>query len=180
MKQVFPSIRPRRLGTRGNSRYCYAALRKTTQLASPSLPDLKIQTDDKGTDDEVTNTIKTWASNLLSLKFERMEDLASYITANNMNSISAKVLQRKISRDARSSHKKLNVSFFCLSVNGGSEWMNHNRHSKIWSMWVHCGCMISVLIHRKINIDFYADPVVNVPPAQVFTALILTDLYQFH
>jgi len=24
MKQVFPGVRPRRLGTRGNSRYCYA------------------------------------------------------------------------------------------------------------------------------------------------------------
>lgn len=116
MKQVFPSIRPRRLGTRGNSRYCYAALRKTTQLAPPSLPELKLHTDiDNDTDDDNVSsfgktTIKAWASNLLSSKFERLEDLASYITTNNMNSLSAKVLQRKISRDARLSHKK-NVSF---------------------------------------------------------------------
>ncbi|KAJ6633252.1 DNA-binding protein RFX7, partial [Pseudolycoriella hygida] len=114
MKQVFPSIRPRRLGTRGNSRYCYAALRKTTQLAPPSLPELKLYTETDNTDDTeddqvstfVKTTIKTWASNLLNLKFERMEDLASYITTNNMNSLSAKVLQRKITRDARLSLKK--------------------------------------------------------------------------
>lgn len=119
MKQVFPSIRPRRLGTRGNSRYCYAALRKTTQLAPPSLPELKLHTeiDNNDTDEDnvstfVKTTIKAWASNLLSSKFERMEDLASYITTNNMNSLSAKVLQRKITRDARLSHKK-NVSFDC-------------------------------------------------------------------
>ncbi len=117
MKQVFPSIRPRRLGTRGNSRYCYAALRKTTQLAPPSLPLLKLHPEmANDTDDDDANvstfvktTIKAWASNLLSSKFERLEDLASYITTNNMNSLSAKVLQRKITRDARLSHKK-NVS----------------------------------------------------------------------
>lgn len=40
MKQVFPGIRPRRLGTRGHSRYCYAAMRKATKLAAPKLPDL--------------------------------------------------------------------------------------------------------------------------------------------
>lgn len=41
MKQVFPGIRPRRLGTRGHSRYCYAAMRKATKLDPPKLPDIK-------------------------------------------------------------------------------------------------------------------------------------------
>ena len=40
MKQVFPKVRPRRLGTRGHSRYCYAGLRKKRKLAAPELPDL--------------------------------------------------------------------------------------------------------------------------------------------
>lgn len=40
MKQVYPSVRPRRLGTRGNSRYCYAGLRKRFKLEVPQLPDL--------------------------------------------------------------------------------------------------------------------------------------------
>ena len=44
MKQVFPGIRPRRLGTRGHSRYCYAAMRKATKLAAPKLPDLSTAT----------------------------------------------------------------------------------------------------------------------------------------
>lgn len=121
MKQVFPSIRPRRLGTRGNSRYCYAALRKSTQLAPPSLPELKSHADlvnDTDNDEGAVsifakNTIKTWASNLLSSKFERLDDLAGYITTNNMNSLSAKVLQRKITRDAKLSHKK-NVRWLWL------------------------------------------------------------------
>lgn len=40
MKQVYPRVRPRRLGTRGNSRYCYAGLRRRLKLDSPLLPDL--------------------------------------------------------------------------------------------------------------------------------------------
>lgn len=38
MKQVYPRVRPRRLGTRGNSRYCYAGMRKRIKLDPPTLP----------------------------------------------------------------------------------------------------------------------------------------------
>ena len=44
MKQVFPQVRPRRLGTRGNSRYCYAGLKKRLKLEEP---DTIESTDDK-------------------------------------------------------------------------------------------------------------------------------------
>lgn len=40
MKHVFPNIRPRRLGQRGNSRYCYSGLRKKVNFQPPELPDL--------------------------------------------------------------------------------------------------------------------------------------------
>jgi len=36
--QVFPTVKPRRLGTRGNSRYCYAGLKKTSKLTFPEMP----------------------------------------------------------------------------------------------------------------------------------------------
>ena len=39
MKQVYPQVRPRRLGTRGNSRYCYAGLKKRLKLEEPSTPE---------------------------------------------------------------------------------------------------------------------------------------------
>lgn len=45
MKQVFPEVRPRRLGTRGNSRYCYAGLCKMAHLPVPQLPNLGDQSD---------------------------------------------------------------------------------------------------------------------------------------
>lgn len=40
MKQVYPKVRPRRLGTRGNSRYCYAGMRKRLNLSTPTLPEI--------------------------------------------------------------------------------------------------------------------------------------------
>lgn len=40
MKQVYPRVRPRRLGTRGNSRYCYAGMRKRVKLDPPTLPNI--------------------------------------------------------------------------------------------------------------------------------------------
>ena len=40
MKQVFASVRPRRLGQRGSSKYCYSGLKKRSALDPPSLPDL--------------------------------------------------------------------------------------------------------------------------------------------
>lgn len=40
MKQVYPRVRARRLGTRGNSRYCYSGLRRSVKLRPPVLPDL--------------------------------------------------------------------------------------------------------------------------------------------
>jgi hypothetical protein len=40
MKQVYPQVRPRRLGTRGNSRYCYAGLKKKLRLDDPFTPEV--------------------------------------------------------------------------------------------------------------------------------------------
>ena len=57
MKQVFPQVRPRRLGTRGNSRYCYAGLKKRLKLEEP---DTIESTDDK-------NNIKVKKLNVINL-----------------------------------------------------------------------------------------------------------------
>jgi len=40
MKHAFPFIKPRRLGQRGNSRYCYSGLRKKYKIESPTVPNI--------------------------------------------------------------------------------------------------------------------------------------------
>lgn len=38
MRQMFPNVKPRRLGQRGNSKYCYSGLRKKMLVEVPELP----------------------------------------------------------------------------------------------------------------------------------------------
>lgn len=137
MKQIFPSIRPRRLGTRGNSRYCYAAMRKTTKLECPQLPNL---CDSKNTgessgsdrlnaaidddDDEDTigsmgswKVIRIWAESLLNTEFKNANELAKHITANYLNGNSAAIsnssralLQKKLLQRKVKGRKKKAMS----------------------------------------------------------------------
>lgn len=121
MKQIFPNIRPRRLGTRGNSRYCYAALRKTTKLAPPQLPDLmqmnvprtSLYSIPTGSiyDDPSLRIVKKWAEEFFLVKFQTMKDLAEYLTINGGVKTEDSSTQERsgISREMRASRRS-NVS----------------------------------------------------------------------
>lgn len=120
MKQVFPDIKPRRLGTRGHSRYCYAAMRKATRLPPPFLPDLSTPSSSESSsqaasgeiDDSSTwHTIKTWSETLLSEQFESLDDLADHIKHNVNGSSSKSALQKKLlQREFKDKKKNCNVS----------------------------------------------------------------------
>lgn len=128
MKQVFPGIRPRRLGTRGNSRYCYAAMRKATKLAAPKLPDLSNTSTSDGpggvnksdpedqvpTDEEAWNVVKLWAEAMIPEGFGSINELAGFITKHNLNSpaslASRQSLHRKILLRENKERKKLTVA----------------------------------------------------------------------
>lgn len=134
MKQVFPDIRPRRLGTRGHSRYCYAAMRKATKLNPPQLPDLStssnalarnssssgggcVDGDDK--DDVPWNVIKNWSENLLGTHFDSFDDLATHIKLNNhmtssstSTATSKQILQKKLMQREMKDRKRNIVSDF--------------------------------------------------------------------
>ncbi|ROT85378.1 DNA-binding protein RFX7 [Penaeus vannamei] len=95
MKQVFPGVRPRRLGQRGASKYCYSGLRKKWALDPPSLPDLNdnmtkknvLGVDcvvDEGEVDRAANClVLEWAEKLWSVKFESIRDLALHLVHKN-------------------------------------------------------------------------------------------------
>lgn len=55
MKHAFPCIKPRRLGQRGNSRYCYSGLRKKYKIQPPNLPDITGNNDEQVMYCTVTN-----------------------------------------------------------------------------------------------------------------------------
>ncbi|KAK7075772.1 DNA binding [Halocaridina rubra] len=95
MKQVFPGVRPRRLGQRGASKYCYSGLRKKWSLEPPDLPDLNDNMSKKnmiGVDCVVDESeieraagclIMEWAEKLCSVKFDCVRDLALHLVHKN-------------------------------------------------------------------------------------------------
>lgn len=139
MKQIFPSIRPRRLGTRGNSRYCYAAMRKATKLECPQLPSLGDTPHELGGDSLASNkeseanaivgsaaswkVIKTWTESLLNAEFKTPHDLADHISSNYMSgaagtisSNSRALLQKKLLQRKVKGRKKKSVSLSEVSI----------------------------------------------------------------
>lgn len=133
MKQIFPSIRPRRLGTRGNSRYCYAAMRKTTKLECPQLPNLGGTRNDSNSDQLMSSNenetdsalgssdswkvIKIWAENLLNVDFKGPNELADHISTNYMSGShgtisnnSRALLQKKLLQRKVKGRKKKSIS----------------------------------------------------------------------
>jgi RFX DNA-binding domain len=114
MKQVFPDIRPRRLGTRGHSRYCYAAMRKASKLQPPYLPDIssrsEASTSSSKSDEGSWSVVKTWSESLLGAQFESVEELAAHIQHNKHSpSTSKQILQRKIMQREAKDRKRNNV-----------------------------------------------------------------------
>lgn len=90
MKQVYPQVRPRRLGTRGNSRYCYAGLKKRLKLEEPMTPEcgasgngkllnLKNLDYDCELNEAASTLIREWAGKLLNAKFTSLKDLTLYL-----------------------------------------------------------------------------------------------------
>ncbi|KAF7379941.1 hypothetical protein HZH68_016889 [Vespula germanica] len=90
MKQVYPRVRPRRLGTRGNSRYCYAGMRKRVKLEAPTLPNISGNQTEDGTEENITEEmlgaastlIREWAESVLGFKFPTLSALARHLVDN--------------------------------------------------------------------------------------------------
>lgn len=93
-------------------------MRKATKLKPPILPDLSNKEDPMAKEMEKEesswNVVKGWSENLLSTKFETVNDLAGYITENSLNNsvnaTSRSLLQKKILQRELKEKKKMNVS----------------------------------------------------------------------
>lgn len=113
MKQVFPGIRPRRLGTRGHSRYCYAAMRKATKLDPPCLPDLNTDVSNSLSNDDPWPVIKIWAEGMLKTSFESVNDLSLHIKNHlhvSLNSSSSRpTVSKKLLQTENKDKKKLQI-----------------------------------------------------------------------
>ncbi|XP_025084211.1 uncharacterized protein LOC112558159 [Pomacea canaliculata] len=90
LKCIFPNVKPRRLGQRGQSRYCYSGLRKKLDIQPPSLPELEISPKKLKTEDlqesemfsASCQLVCEWAGKLLSRGFTNLRELSEYLVGN--------------------------------------------------------------------------------------------------
>ncbi|ELT92673.1 hypothetical protein CAPTEDRAFT_131555, partial [Capitella teleta] len=90
LKATFPQVKARRLGNRGQSRYCFSGIRARGHMTVPSLP-LIHTTEVADSEDEdsldvspaASNVICQWASKLFSQPFTSIALLGKYLIANN-------------------------------------------------------------------------------------------------
>ncbi|XP_041037607.1 DNA-binding protein RFX5 isoform X2 [Carcharodon carcharias] len=97
MRDVFPNFKARRLGGRGQSKYCYGGIRRKTVVNMPSLPSLDLQLPDpvdakegdKSHQDEVLmsaaiSLICEWAQRVLMRQFDTVVDLARFLVKEHL------------------------------------------------------------------------------------------------
>ncbi|XP_057653654.1 uncharacterized protein LOC130892310 [Diorhabda carinulata] len=91
MKQVYPKVRARRLGTRGNSRYCYSGLRRYAKLKPPLLPDLTdkpLSTEIPFSQTSISSAawliVKEWSEKKLNQHFSSIQSLAYHLIINHL------------------------------------------------------------------------------------------------
>ncbi|XP_069372592.1 DNA-binding protein RFX5 [Paralichthys olivaceus] len=90
IRDIFPNIKARRLGGRGQSKYCYSGIRRKTVLNMPLLPNLDLKNDPA----ELTELVQTykqevteaacelicdWAQKILKRSFDTVVEVARYL-----------------------------------------------------------------------------------------------------
>ncbi|XP_032871736.1 DNA-binding protein RFX5 [Amblyraja radiata] len=97
MRDVFPNFKARRLGGRGQSKYCYGGIRRKTVVSMPSLPSLDLKLPDPSELKEVdksqqNETLMTaaisliceWAQRVLMRQFDTVIDLARFLVMEHL------------------------------------------------------------------------------------------------
>ncbi|XP_067878539.1 DNA-binding protein RFX5 isoform X2 [Heterodontus francisci] len=122
MRDVFPNFKARRLGGRGQSKYCYGGIRRKTVVSMPSLPSLdlklpdplEVKEVDKSHQNEVLmsaaiSLICEWAQRVLMRQFDTVVDLARFLVMEHLISPRTKnatvVMEELMTENMLKSHK---------------------------------------------------------------------------
>ncbi|XP_056597562.1 DNA-binding protein RFX5-like [Triplophysa dalaica] len=95
IRDIFPNIKARRLGGRGQSKYCYSGIRRKTVLNMPLLPNLDLKNDPS----ELTELVQTykqevteaacelicdWAQKILKRSFDTVVEIARFLVQEHI------------------------------------------------------------------------------------------------
>ncbi|KAM9252058.1 DNA-binding protein RFX5 [Cariama cristata] len=85
IREIFPNIKARRLGGRGQSRYCYSGIRRKTVVSLPPLPSLDLKVTE--THSELTDLVQSYNSEVMEAACALTCDWAEKILKRSFNNI---------------------------------------------------------------------------------------------
>ncbi|XP_049662061.1 DNA-binding protein RFX5 isoform X3 [Accipiter gentilis] len=85
IREIFPNIKARRLGGRGQSKYCYSGIRRKTVVSLPPLPSLDLKVTE--TQSELTDLVQSYNSEVMEAACALTCDWAEKILKRSFNSI---------------------------------------------------------------------------------------------
>ncbi|XP_037651649.1 DNA-binding protein RFX5 [Sebastes umbrosus] len=83
IRDIFPNIKARRLGGRGQSKYCYSGIRRKTVLNMPLLPNLDLKNDPA----ELTELVQTYKQEVTEAACELICDWAQKILKRSFDTV---------------------------------------------------------------------------------------------
>ncbi|XP_009080486.1 PREDICTED: DNA-binding protein RFX5, partial [Acanthisitta chloris] len=108
IREIFPNIKARRLGGRGQSKYCYSGIRRKTVVRLPPLPslDLKVTETQQA---ELTELVQSYTSEVMEAACALTCDWAEKILKRSFNNIVevARFLIQEHIISSRSAHAEL-------------------------------------------------------------------------
>nr|XP_032637128.1 DNA-binding protein RFX5 isoform X2 [Chelonoidis abingdonii] len=96
IREIFPNIKARRLGGRGQSKYCYSGIRRKTVVSMPPLPSLDLKVADTS---ELTDLVQSyhdelvdaacaltchWAEKILKRSFNNIVEVAQFLIQQHL------------------------------------------------------------------------------------------------
>ncbi|XP_008637562.1 PREDICTED: DNA-binding protein RFX5 isoform X3 [Corvus brachyrhynchos] len=107
IREIFPNIKARRLGGRGQSKYCYGGIRRKTVVSLPPLPSLDLKVTE--TQSELAELVQSYSSEVMEAACALTCDWAEKIlkrSFNNIVEVAQFLLQQHII-SSRSAHADL-------------------------------------------------------------------------
>ncbi|XP_068024884.1 DNA-binding protein RFX5 isoform X1 [Melanerpes formicivorus] len=85
IREIFPNIKARRLGGRGQSKYCYSGIRRKTVVSLPPLPSLDLKVTE--TQSELADVVQSYSSEVMEAACALTCDWAEKILKRSFNNI---------------------------------------------------------------------------------------------
>ncbi|KAM9368330.1 DNA-binding protein RFX5 [Phaethornis superciliosus] len=86
IREIFPNIKARRLGGRGQSKYCYSGIRRKTVVSLPPLPSLDLKVTETQ-QSELTELVQSYSSEVMEAACALTCDWAEKILKRSFNNI---------------------------------------------------------------------------------------------